>query len=279
MKSRHIFAVFIIMMLVPLCVLFRKGRGAIATDSESKSAQRSEGTKRAQGTRDAAESAAIPNHPSALEHSAGNPVAVRARPPETVERSSAAERSAETAPTNIPLPKFVGGHRANVPPGGALVVGGWPLPDGHRLLMFASPQPQPDGTTAVIASRFISLPAARLNGGGWENFLTDDAVSKEGGVYSADEYRAMMKAIEAFKDIELMSAPTVVTRYGQQASIEIMQQGIEKVDGKPELTRDGLSQSIIARKVEGSSEVDLAVSSAVYDSGTKPHSENFAPGR
>jgi hypothetical protein len=136
--------------------------------------------------------------------------------------------------------------------------------------MFASPEPQADGESVVVSSRFLSLPVSRLASGGWEKFITDDAVATAGGVYSAEEYRAMMKSVEAFKDVDLLLAPTITTRTGQLATIEIMAERIEKVDGKPVLTRDGLSQSIIARTVEGSADVDLAVTAAQYDSGKNP---------
>lgn len=176
--------------------------------------------------------------------------------------------SAWATPTNIPLPRFVGGHRANVPPGGALVTGGWPQPNGNRLLMFASPVPLADGETIEVRSRFVSLPPSRLIGGGWEKFMTDDAVATAGGVFSASEYRETMKAIEGFKDIDVLSSPSLTLRYGPAATIQIMAERIAVKDGKPVLIQDGLEQGIIARKVEGSSDVDLAVSSAQYDSGT-----------
>ena len=200
-----------------------------------------------------------------------NDTATETAPAASVRVEAAPTGVTTDVPTNIPLPKFVGGHRANVPPGGALVTGGWPQPNGNRLLMFSSPMPVPGGAEdqIMVSSQFIALPPSRLAGGGWGNFLKDDAVSTEGGVYSAAEYSAMMKAIGGFKEVDLLSAPTITTRYGQMATIEIMAERIEKVGDKSELKRDGLSQGIIARKIEGSTDVDLAVSAAQYESGTK----------
>lgn len=175
----------------------------------------------------------------------------------------------QTAPTNIPLPRFVGGHRANVPPGGALVTGGWQQPDGNRLLMFASPQVSDDGRTILVGSRFLSLPASRLAGGGWERFMMDDAVATEGGVYTADEYKELLQTIGGFDDVDVLSAPSLTTLPGQLATIEIMAERIERVDGKPVLKKDGLSQGIIARQIEGSADIDLAVTAAQFDSGAK----------
>lgn len=172
-------------------------------------------------------------------------------------------------PTNLPLPRFVGGHRANVPPGGALVVGGWPQPGGNRLLMFASPRLSDDGRTITVGSRFLSLPPARLANGGWERFMTDAAVAKEGGVFTAHEYRELLQAIADFDDVDVLSAPSLTTLPGQLATVEIMAERIEQVDGKPVLKKDGLTQGIIARQIDGSNDIDLAVTAAQFDSGAK----------
>jgi hypothetical protein len=201
----------------------------------------------------------MPARPGGGSPQAASPAAPPAAP-------AAATAAAKTAtPTNIPLPRFVGSHRAHVPPGGALVMGGWPAPDGRRILIFASPQPQPGGEAVRIASRILALPESRLAGEGWAEFLTDDAASSAGAVYSAEEYGAMVKAVAGFNDVELLSSPLVTTRYGQPATIEVMRERVETAGGDPKLERDGIYQSFIARALEGSPEVDLAVSSALFD--------------
>lgn len=182
-------------------------------------------------------------------------------PPKASPRASAA--------TNLPLPRFVGGHRANVPPGGALVIGGWRQPDGNRLLMFASPKPQPDGINVLISSRFLAIPPTRLRGGGWERFFTDDSVSEEGGVFTAAEYAEVMKQIEGFEDVDVLTSPMLTTTYGQQAQIMIGS-AITVNRGQVEQISDGIMQGVIVRQVEGSEDLDMAVTAAQFATEPKP---------
>ena len=131
--------------------------------------------------------------------------------------------------------------------------------------MFASPRSVENGQVHV-ASRFISLPPERLKGGDWERFLTDESISKEGGVFSAAEYAEALKRMEEFNDTDILTSPSIIALFGQQATIEIGSETLEQTADGTQLKRDGISQAIIVRQIEGSGDVDLAVTAAQFSS-------------
>lgn len=262
----------VVLVLLVLCVLgwlrlrgLRDEAGTQATEATKEASALPQDASRPTATTNAAVEAAK----SAATDT--RPVVDKESEVEKNEAAASSDKAASTANvlTNLPLPRFVGGHRANVPPGGALVMGGWPQPNGNRLLLFASPKPSGDGMV-LIASRFIAIPPTRLRGGGWERFFTEDSVSKEGGVFTAAEYAEVMARIAELEDVDTLTSPSVTTRYGSQATISIGSEVVVPQGNGTAVLHNGVTQAILARQIEGRDDVDLAVTAAQFVADPAP---------
>ncbi|MFC1497925.1 hypothetical protein ACFLS1_05565 [Verrucomicrobiota bacterium] len=144
--------------------------------------------------------------------------------------------------------------QTKVPKGGALLTGGWPMPDGSHMFVLVTPRLDPDKNTnsVELAGRFFSISPDKLTDPGWEKLLTgnEDGMHINGETYDSSQLKQFRKNYKPeLKNI--LSAPSVTVEYGSPGSISLVG------------STSGIMLSVLATKdPEGG--VELAVSVAEY---------------
>ena len=151
-------------------------------------------------------------------------------PPEVNEPAPAPEQSRAAEP-ETPEPEAsvpdvdVAAFKAIIPEGGALLTGGWERDDGSRTFALVSPIPtnMGGGPVVMVKSQMIAIAPEHLEDPSWEAVLTpsENGMHLNGATYSAEELQAFRTRYMAKDQVELLSAPTVVTRYGSAATIQV----------------------------------------------------------
>jgi hypothetical protein len=191
--------------------------------------------------------------------SPGQPAAATTAPPALPPPRPPLERTARPATEAEPekVVTAAAGFRSVVPSGGALVTGGWELPDGRRYLFIAAPSAA-DGGMVMVRSRAVAVPEALLAAPGWARILSApaDRLRLGGGIFDAAERADFDCQLAEAEGVDMLSAPSVTTRLGQLATIEISGPA------------NGLTVSLIANATDDPQSVELAVSTAEF---TRPH--------
>jgi hypothetical protein len=115
-------------------------------------------------------------------------------------------------------------YRTVVPEGGALLTGGWTISGGSKVIALVTPQPRPDTAADAVelSCEFFAIADEQMTGFGWENMLetSDNGMHLGGASYSADQLTEFRNNYDSEIN-NVISAPRVITRYGQHASLEI----------------------------------------------------------
>jgi hypothetical protein len=124
---------------------------------------------------------------------------------------------------DLPVLTYIANVNARVGWGQALVAGGWKLPDGKRALVFVQAEPGGDGNQVTVRTRFVDLPENLLSAMGFDKLRTDNRLSADSVVYSAEQAASLFKTLEQTDGVDVLSAPSVTTLSGRQAQVSVTQ--------------------------------------------------------
>jgi hypothetical protein len=144
-------------------------------------------------------------------------------------------------------------HRTRVPAGGALLMGGWAMPNGDRAFILTMPSTFDDAGVAQVElnSKLFSVAPDKLSDPEWKQLAAsyDAGVNNAGTVYSAESLKDLRaKLLQSVSSV--FSSPRVITAAGQYASLSM---GNDK---------QGTLIAVTASPIDG--EIDLGVSVADY---------------
>ena len=150
----------------------------------------------------------------------------------------------------------IAAFRDSIPEGGALLTGGWAMPDGSHMFLLVTPKMRTDlgSDTVEISGEFFGLSPDLLTDPGWNQLLeqNDKNMHLNGAVYDADQLHEFKNLYNA-EIRNTVSAPRIITRSGQNASIQIGSATENRI------------LSVVATHNEANGEVDLAVTAAEHD--------------
>jgi hypothetical protein len=185
--------------------------------------------------------------------------------PDFPEEETTVSPGPEAVPPVVSKPKPAVPHvgaaacKATVPEGGALLTGGWEMPNGDHMFALITPEPLANGVVA-ISSKIFTVASSNLTDTAWESIITptEKGLHLNAATYTKQEL-ARFKENYKVELANMVSHPKVISKYGQSATIE--------VSGADE----GLALSIKADKQ--ADETDLAVSVLNWTGGPLPGRE------
>jgi len=184
----------------------------------------------------------------------------RLRRPSAPAATAPAFTNVPTSELTEPVPdrrSLIANVKARVPANGLLVTGGWETQPGRRALVLVGPVAtvQADGTVVVeISTRIVEAPEASLTRLGLDLRSGDKSTAQ--ALFEADQYTALIAAMEASEDFDVLSAPTITTADGRQAAMGWT------ADGRPDPTEITLLPKF--DPTDGSIEVTLDASLAPW---------------
>jgi hypothetical protein len=200
------------------------------------------------------------------------------------EATNALARAGKTVGTNLteetvenPSPTLVrhaGKATVDVPAGQTLVMGGWPLEDGKKLMMFLTPEivePASVGapaqimvTAKLIATTGAAAPVPGVGNDvrtgpsvevkGW-SAVTTDVTLPVTGLLDQTQLEIVMKTAEQ-NGSRNFAAPRVVTFDGQQAQVSATR--ATRLGNNGDVVHIGPTLDVIPRISEGGVELDVA---------------------
>jgi hypothetical protein len=146
-------------------------------------------------------------------------------------------------------------YKAVVSEGGALLTGGWIAANGSHVFVLMTPKPHLDSGEDVVelSHEVFAISREKMTDPRWEKLLekNENGLHLNGATYDSDQ----LKEFRENYDSEIsnrISAPRILTRYGQQASIEITGE------------TDGFILSVIAEQNKPEGGVELAITVVDY---------------
>ncbi len=143
--------------------------------------------------------------------------------------SAVAQNSPE--PQTEPVQTFSATLRASLAPQQSLVTGGWKLPNGNRAIVMVEPalvnssgnaaQPGEDAQV-VVQARFAELPDEVLEHLNLQSMRTTGKESSAQTILEPAQQQWLREQLEKSQDVNVMSAPRVVTMDGRQAQVQIL---------------------------------------------------------
>jgi hypothetical protein len=174
-----------------------------------------------------------PTHaPTHAGKSSGTPLPLPASLPE----ATVAEPIAVVTPPAPPQPAphfrtWIATNQVTLARGETLVVGGWVTTPGKRTCAFIQPEVSTQDNTVIIRSHFIDIPDASLTSPAWQPFTAAADKATATGVISPENIDALMKELTDKPDLEVLSAPTITTLDGHDATIQIGQETRDPTTG------------------------------------------------
>jgi RNA polymerase sigma factor (sigma-70 family) len=188
-----------------------------------------------------------------------------------VQPTPAAPKPAADAPE--PVQTFVANADARIPVGQTLAIGGWATAAGKRTIMLVTPTVVDEAgratTVAALAGRpgqivlegqIFEMPdevldktIANLNLPGVGKLKTDEKATSSHSLLTSDEANLLFKTLKETAEVELLSAPHVLTLDGRQAVLSVtenkMVAGREhalgpSLDVEPRIAADGSSVNL-----------------------------------
>lgn len=142
--------------------------------------------------------------------------------------SAVAQNSPE--PQTEPVQTFSATLRASLAPQQSLVTGGWKLPNGNRAIVMVEPalvnssgnaaQPGEDAQV-VVQARFAELPDEALEHLNLQSMRTSGKESSAQTILEPAQQQWLREQLEKSQDVNVLSAPRVLTADGRQARIEV----------------------------------------------------------
>lgn len=172
-----------------------------------------------------------------------------------------------------PVQIFVANADARVPVGQTLAIGGWATADGKRTILLVTPTIVDEagnvttvealgGRTGqvVVESSICEMPdeildrtISNLHLPGMDNLKTDGKATSSHSLFTSDEAALLLKTLKETADVDLLSAPHVLTSDGRQAVVSMTQnrmvEGREhtlgpSLDVEPRISADGSSVNL-----------------------------------
>jgi len=151
-------------------------------------------------------------------------------------------------------------------PDHTVIMGGWTLHAGTRLVVFITPTmidasgnrvapPFSAQTQIQIDSKFVSVPEPALVKLGLQSLLTGKNESQEALSCSDSQFRSYISAIQNSDGADVLSAPRVRTSLGTQAKVSVQDTKViagknqalgPSLDVLPKLSPDGASVDLLA---------------------------------
>jgi hypothetical protein len=132
--------------------------------------------------------------------------------------------------------------RVRLANGETVVAGGWVSGPGKRVLALGTPAIDAQNGQVTFAMRFIDAPDAVWNRLGLNNVKSDGRDSSQSSTLGAGRLDAILKVARNEAGVDMLSAPTVVTRDGHKARISIGREedpnGMISINLTPQLTPD-----------------------------------------
>ena len=119
------------------------------------------------------------------------------------------------------LKPFTGTARDTVPSGHTMVVGGWAIEPGKRVLALLTPVVNGDGSVSINGS-YVQVPEDVLGEPGWEQFQAVASDSNVNGTYPPEQAGKFNEMLSGMEGARPLSTPKVITLSGHQATIEIV---------------------------------------------------------
>jgi len=194
------------------------------------------------------------------------PSAPPAPPPDT---QDIPEIDADDDPTPTSLPPdpqmakriSASAYKDVIPPGGALLTGGWKGQDGARTFTLIEPTPvEGEKNQVMISGLVFSIASDKLKDDAWQAVLADqtETLNLKGATYNPKELAAFKENYQT-EFSSLLSAPKILALYGTQATIEIS--GYQA----------GLAISVIANSHDDG--IELGVSMLDWEGGKLPRAK------
>ena len=163
--------------------------------------------------------------------------------------------------------KFRAMHNfASLGPDHTVIMGGWTIRGGTRLVVFITPTmidasgnrvapPFSAQTQIQIDSKFVSVPEQALVKLGLQTLLTGKNESQEALICSDSQFRSYISAIQNSDGADVLSAPRVTTSLGTQAKVSVQDTKViagknqalgPSLDVLPKLSSDGASVDLLA---------------------------------
>jgi hypothetical protein len=143
-----------------------------------------------------------------------------------------------------------------IPEDGALLAGGWSVPDGSRTFVLVHPRPLTGAHAGQVelSCEFFPISANELTDPAWQTVFAVDHKDMyvNGAVYDANQLSEFRKRYESELN-NRTSSPRVVTRYDMPASI--------KIAGDTH----GRMLSVIATRDQLSGNIELRLTAAEYN--------------
>lgn len=148
----------------------------------------------------------------------------------------------------------IAAFRDSIPEGGALLTGGWARPDGSHVFVLVSPKMRTDlGSDIVeISGEFFGVSPDLLTDSDLNKILekNDRGMHLNGSTYTAGQLREFRERHDSAIGL---AAPRIITRSGQNASIQIGSETENRI------------LSVIATHNEVSGEIEVAVTAAEHE--------------
>ncbi len=146
-------------------------------------------------------------------------------------------------------------YKAVVSEGGALLTGGWIGANGSHVFVLMTPKPHLDSGEDVVelSHEVFAISREKITDPRWEKLRekNKNGLHLNGATYDSDQLKEFRENYDS-EISNLISAPRILTRYGQPASIEISGE------------TDGLILSVIAEQNKPEGGVELAITVVDY---------------
>jgi hypothetical protein len=118
-------------------------------------------------------------------------------------------------------PPFTAPVRTRVGYGQTLVTGGWAT--GRDKVTFVFVTPEPDDASGVVTYRstFVEIPEQLILELGLGDFISDGKTSSLSDPLDGPEARLFLAALKESDGVNVLSTPTVMTRDGRQAKVNL----------------------------------------------------------
>ena len=131
------------------------------------------------------------------------------------------------SPARPTMRKLVATNQVALAQGETMVIGGWATSPGKHTWIFVTPEVAPgDGQSVQVTLKTLSVevPERFVNEPDWQQFKTDKDQSSATGVLASGGLEELIDSIKDAPDLNALSAPTVTTADGNEATIEIGQE-------------------------------------------------------
>lgn len=152
-----------------------------------------------------------------------DPASEKPRQARTLPKSSTAAPSvtqAEKAPMARKPLRFTSKGNVRLKPGESAVLGYWEIAPGMNGMAIVTPETTPEGHVTMTA-KLLHMPDAAVADADAHDLFPDIFDFENYSAIGPDRLRELQSSLQSTRGVDMLSTPTVLTRFGQQASISI----------------------------------------------------------